>query len=196
MRLGSDPRPSKGILRSMRAFGPNLFPAAQTSAESRGWRDLRRDYMEETCFYASPIGKPGSEPRRHADLFLESLVRPAMKEVDPSLKVIRADELAASSITASIMDHVAHARLLIADLSFHNPNVLYEVGRRHAHRMPFVLITRTNDSIPSNLTDSRVVLVNMDTVPTFVAEMEARRAEIAEHARWALSPEGEEYFRR
>jgi hypothetical protein len=128
-------------------------------------------------------------------MFQQSLVEPAIQELDPDMTVIRADELPSSSISASVVEHVVQSRLMIADLSFHNPNVLYEVGLRHANRMPFVLISRNEDSIPSNLRDSRVVRVNTAKVPTFVSEMDTRQLEITEYARWALSPEGESYFR-
>lgn len=163
------------------------------SSESGGWRD---EYWHRTCFYSSPIGHPQSEERLHADMFQESLVEPAIDTLDPGMGVIRADELPSSSITASVIEHVVKSRLMVADLSFHNPNVLYEVGLRYANRKPFVLISRTDDPIPSNLGDSRVVKVNTGKVAAFVSEMDTRRGEISEFARWALSPEGEDHFRR
>jgi len=110
------------------------------------------------------------------------------------MRVVRADELPTSSITASVVEYVRQSRLVIADLSYHNPNVLYEVGLRHARGKPFVLLTRSEDPVPSNLRDARVVHVNMDKVPTFVSEMGARQEQILEYARWALSPEGEDFF--
>lgn len=170
------------------------FRGPKSSSEPRKLTDLRQAYWERTCFYASPINDPGSEQREHADLLLESLVKPAIQAVDPDMSVVRADELPTTSITASVVEYVQKSRLVIADLSFHNPNVFYEIGQRDARGKPFVLISRAVDPIPSNLRDSRVIQVNMEKVPAFVSEMEMRQEQISEYARWALSPEGEDYF--
>ena len=43
------------------------------------------------CFYISPIGDEGSEQRKHADLFLGSIVEPALEEF--GLRVVRADKI-------------------------------------------------------------------------------------------------------
>jgi len=102
------------------------------------------------------------------------------------MAVVRSDELPSSLVTASVIEHVVHSRLVIADLSFHNPNVLYEVGVRDASSKPFVLVSRAADPIPSNLGHFRVVQVSTDKVPTFVSEMATRREQITNYARWAL----------
>lgn len=57
---------------------------------------------EATCFYISPIGEDGSEHRIHADLFLGSVVEPALEEFQ--LKVVRADKIGKPGmITAQIL---------------------------------------------------------------------------------------------
>src|SRR5919201_1477863 len=77
------------------------------------------------CFYVTPIGDIDSETRKHSDLILASLVEPALVEI--GLTVVRADRIAKPGvITKQIIEHVAKTRLVIADLSFHNPNVSYE----------------------------------------------------------------------
>jgi len=45
----------------------------------------------KVCFYIAPIGEPDSEQRKHSDLFLSSIVEPALEEFN--LQVIRADEI-------------------------------------------------------------------------------------------------------
>lgn len=190
------PRRRNNLLRAVPFGRPpvSAVEGGQGPSAPDGYGD-RDAYWRRSCFYSSPIGGPRSDEREHADMFQESLVEPAIEALDPSMEVIRADELPSSSITASVIEHVVNSRLLIADLSFHNPNVLYEVGLRHARRKPFVLISRALDPIPSNLRDARVVRMHTDSVSRFVTEMDTRRVEIAEYARWAISPEGEDYFR-
>src|SRR5947199_40675 len=81
--------------------------------------------------YRPRIGPAGSEMRKHSDLILVSLVEPALAEI--GLTVIRADGIEKPGvITQQVIEHVAKARLVIADLSFHNPNVFYELSLRHA----------------------------------------------------------------
>jgi hypothetical protein len=154
--------------------------------------DLSEATWERSCFYASPIGEPESEERKHSDLLLESLVRPAVEALDQKMGVIRSDRLSSSPITASVIEHVFRSGLMIADLSFHNPSVLYEVGLRHASGKPCVLISRTEDQIPANLRDVRLVKVNTSELWEFWSNIEIRRTEIVDFSHWALSSEGQD----
>jgi predicted ATPase len=101
--------------------------------------------------------------------------------------VIRSDRLSSSPITASVLEHVFRSGLMVADLSFHNPSVLYEVGLRHASGRPCVLISREEDPIPANLRDVRLVKVNTSALWEFWSGIESRRTEIVDYSHWALS---------
>jgi hypothetical protein len=159
--------------------------AAPPCLERSGFRPWDR-----ACFYSSTIRGPDTEQRRHADAFLKLFVEPAVEALDPKMHVIRADGLSSSPITAEVYKHVVCSRLMIADLSYHNPNVLEEIGVRIAISKPLVLISRDQDPIPFNLRDERVVLVNTSEFWRIPAEIEERQREITEFSRWALSPEG------
>ena len=100
----------------------------------------------KTCFVITPIGEEGSNERRHADLFLGSLIEPALSEF--GLEIIRADKIgAAGMITSQILEYVMRARLAIVDLSYHNPNAFYEMAIRHACKMPVIQISRKSDRL-------------------------------------------------
>ncbi len=72
---------------------------------------------DSICFYITPIGNEDSEQRKHSDLFLSSLVEPAVSEL--KLRVVRADKIGQQGlITTQIMEHVRQSRLVIIDLSF------------------------------------------------------------------------------
>jgi len=61
------------------------------------------------CFYISPIGDDDSEHRKHADLFLGSIVEPALEEF--KLKVVRADKIGkAGMITAQVVEYILKSR--------------------------------------------------------------------------------------
>lgn len=113
-------------------------------------QSVRNHDWDSICFYISPIGDDGSEHRLHADLFLGSLVEPGLEEF--GLKVVRADKIGKPGmITSQIVEYIIRSKLVIADLSYHNPNVFYELSLRHACRLPTVQIIRKCDKIPFDL---------------------------------------------
>jgi hypothetical protein len=91
---------------------------------------------------ATPIGDEGTEERKHADVFLGHVVEPAIEALGLTLEVIRPDHIDKPGlITTQVIEHVLGARLVVADLSFHNPNVFYELALRHATGRPTVHIS-------------------------------------------------------
>ncbi len=169
------------------ALSGRLWPRAIEDPEPA----READAAWNVCFYSSPIDDPGTDVRQHADAFLNALVEPAVDQLEGTMEVVRADRLPSSPVTGSVFEHVVRSRLLIADLSYHNPNVLHEVGIRHAFGKPCVLISRSEDKIPANLREVRTVLVKTEKFSDFNLELETRRREITEYARWALSADGE-----
>jgi hypothetical protein len=144
--------------------------------------------FESTCFYIAPIGEDGSEPRRHSDLFLGSIVEPALEQFQ--LNVMRADAIDTPGIiTRQIIDYIMRSRLVIADLSFHNPNVFYELALRHAVKLPIVQIIRTGDRIPFDINHMRTIQIDTSDIYSLVPRIDSYRAEIANQVRRALEPE-------
>lgn len=142
--------------------------------------------FEQTCFYITPIGSEESEGRKHADLFMGSLVEPALKEF--GLQVVRADLIGdAGMITRQIIDYIVHSKLVIADLSFHNPNVFYELALRHAVRKPIVQISRAADPLPFDIGQVRTVVVDTTDIYTLVPQLETLRAQISAQVRATLA---------
>jgi hypothetical protein len=138
------------------------------------------------CFYISPIGDEGTEIRKHADLFLGSLVEPALK--DFGLEVVRADRIGEPGmITSQVIEHIMRARLVIVDMSYHNPNVFYEMALRHACKLPIVQITRKQDKLPFDINQMRTVVIDTTDIYTLVPKLETLRSEIATYVRTAIS---------
>jgi hypothetical protein len=141
--------------------------------------------LTKTCFYVTPIGTDDSEERRHADLFLGSIIEPALGEF--GLEVIRADKIAKPGmITAQVIDHLLRAKLVVADLSFLNPNVFYELSLRHACRLPTVQIIRADFRIPFDLEQFRTIKIDCTSYYTLVPQLESYKAEIAAQVRRVL----------
>jgi hypothetical protein len=162
-----------------RGGGPPDFAGGEGRFDEPIW--------DRICFYSSPFGEPKTEKREHSDGLLKAVIEPAIAAVDSRLQVVRADQLPSSSITGGLYKYVECARLVIADLSFHNPNVLHEIGVRHGKNLPCVLVSRQEDPIPSNLRDLRIAQLNTSRVWDFDAEVARMQGEITEQVRWALS---------
>jgi hypothetical protein len=162
--------------------------AASTSSPARPVSPLmtaEQARFETVCFYVTPIGEDGSEHRKHSDLFLSSIVEPALEQFQ--LKVIRADTIEKpGTITRQIIEYLIKSRLVIADLSFHNPNVFYELAIRHAARLPVVQIIRAADRIPFDLSQSRTIKIDTTDIYSLVPRLEVYKSEIASQVRRAL----------
>jgi hypothetical protein len=140
---------------------------------------------EAVCFYITPIGADESEQRKHADFFMEYVITPALKEFD--LKLVRADQIGKPGmIGKQVLEHILHARLVIADLSFHNPNVFYELCLRHATRLPTVQIIRASESIPFDIDQYRTVKIDTKDLYSFLPKLQTYTSEIANQVRMAL----------
>ena len=137
------------------------------------------------CFYISPIGEEGSEQRKHSDFFLHQVIEPAIEGFD--LKIVRADDIGKPGmITAQIIEHLVKAKLAIADLSFHNPNVFYEFSLRHVCRLPTVQIIRKKDKIPFDLDQFRTIKINTDEIYELHLKLDEYKSEIANQVRKVL----------
>lgn len=155
-------------------------PSDRPIATSSTFTDFR-----STCFYITPIGAEGSLQRKHSDLFLGTLVEPALEKFD--LKVVRADAIEKPGlITKQVIEYLLKARLVVADLSFHNPNVFYELAIRHAARLPTVQLIRKDDPIPFDVNQNRTIQIDDTDIYSLIPLIETYRSQIANQARRAL----------
>ncbi|MBP5100891.1 hypothetical protein, partial [Pseudomonas protegens] len=170
---------------SMSAVAASQPAYSEKSTASSGLMTSESAQFESICFYVTPIGEDGSEQRKHADLFLGSIIEPALDNL--GLKVVRADTIEKpGTITRQIIEYLLKARLVIVDLSFHNPNVFYELAIRHAARLPVVQVIRASDRIPFDLSQIRTIKIDTSDIYTLVPRLEIYKAEIASQVRRAL----------
>jgi hypothetical protein len=99
----------------------------------------------KTCFVIMPIGNQqyGGKEITQADLRkkYDDLIAEAIRKADPTIQVTRADDVALpGSITTDILTRLMHSTLAIADITYPNPNVFYELGIRHAINTRTILI--------------------------------------------------------
>lgn len=142
-------------------------------------------HFATTAFYVSPIGSDGSDTRKHADLFASSIVEPALAQ--SKLRLVRADQIEHPGIiTRQILEYIIHARLVIADLSFHNPNVFYELAIRHIMKKPTVQIMRRRDTVPFDINQSRTIMIDDTDIYSLVPQIPVYVSSIAAQVRQAL----------
>jgi hypothetical protein len=147
--------------------------------------EVSADPWSSICFYITPIGAEDTEQRIHSDLFLGSIVEPALEEF--GLKVVRGDRIEeAGMITRQEIHYVMRSRLVVADLSFHNPNVFYELALRHVSGLPTVQIIRASEQVPFDVGQMRTVRIDTSSIYTLVPQLEVYRTEITNQVRRAL----------
>lgn len=144
-----------------------------------------RAHFETTCFYITPIGAPESDQRKHSDLFLGSFIEPALQSF--GLSVVRADGIDKPGvITKQIIEYIVRSRLVIVDLSYHNPNVFYELAIRHMMRLPIVQIIRKADPIPFDINQMRTIVIDTTDIFSLVPRIATYQTEISSQVRRAL----------
>jgi hypothetical protein len=138
---------------------------------------------------AFDAGSDDSEERKHSDMFLSSLIEPALSGF--GLEVVRADKISQPGlITSQVIEHVLRSKLVIVDLSFHNPNVFYEMALRHATKLPVVQICRRKDRLPFDVNQVRTISLDTTDIYTLIPKLETYRSEIASQVRAALDGQG------
>jgi hypothetical protein len=124
--------------------------------------DTRIQTSKKTCFVICPIGDDGSNERKWSDDLLECIISPVVEKMG-YLPPIRADKISESGIiTRQIVDLLIDSDLVIADLSYRNPNVCYELAVRHVAKKPFIHMIRTGHKIPFDTASNRAILVDLD----------------------------------
>jgi hypothetical protein len=116
---------------------------------------------ENNCFIICPIGEENTEARMRSDKVLKHIISPAAKEHD--LLPVRSDQIAVPGmITTHIIRQIINAKMVVADLTDHNPNVFYELALRHAFRKPVIQIIEEGQKIPFDVYGTRVIKYTLD----------------------------------
>lgn len=104
---------------------------------------------QKTCFVIMAISDQSNNGKVVSSIELKTkyndLIKEALTKFDPSMEIVRADEVAMpGSITSDIIGRIIHSDIVIADISYPNPNVYYELALRHATRAGTIIIKDAN----------------------------------------------------
>jgi hypothetical protein len=121
------------------------------------------DAEKKRCFIITPIGGDQSDERRHANMVFEIALKPILEREGFSLE--RADlSTEPGQITAAIFSALNEADLCVADLTFLNANVMYELGVRHALQKPVIQIAEKNTRLPFDAANQRTLFFDTGDV--------------------------------
>lgn len=175
--LGSKPAPASVAAPMAAAPSTDGTPAAADGTTV--------DY-DKVCFIVSTIKDANTPERTHADAILNQYIEKSL--VDTGLKAVRADKIGEPGmISRQIIEYVIKSKLVVVDLSFHNPNVFYELALRHVTGKPTVQVTRASDKLPFDVGNARTIPIDTSDGYTMVREIDTIRSQIATAIRSALA---------
>jgi hypothetical protein len=157
-----------------------------SAGDSQATSDPAVTDYDRICFVLSTIKDTGSDERKHADMVLSQYVERALEGT--GLRPVRADKIGdPGMISKQIIEHIVHSKLVLADLSFHNPNVFYELALRHVTGKPTVHLIQDSDRIPFDIGNFRTIKIDTNDKYKMVSELDTLRAEISTAIRQALA---------
>lgn len=122
--------------------------------------------MQECIFFITPFGDLTSETRKNAEKVREYIIAPALQRSNRrGLQCRHADELGVARSNREQMFHyLERSPICIADVSQPNCNVYFEVGYRHALKLPLILLAAEGTVLQHNVNDITVLKYRFDNV--------------------------------
>lgn len=145
--------------------------------------------QKPTCFVIAPIGANDTDIRKRSDKVLKHIFKKALAE---KFEVTRGDEIdEPGMITSQVLRAVQECDLVVADLTGHNPNVLYELAVRHAVEKPVIHVIEAKLSkIPFDIAGFRTIdfdLTDPDSIESAVEQLR-KQADQAMSGKWGETP--------
>jgi len=121
--------------------------------------------IKNDCFIITPIGAEGSLIRREIDGVIDSVIVPVLCELNFN-PVVAHRIYTPGSINNQVIQHIINDKLVIANLTELNPNVMYELAVRHATKKPVVHICREGTDLPFDIRTERTLFYTNDMLGT------------------------------
>jgi hypothetical protein len=112
---------------------------------------------DDTCFVMMPFANPVGG-------YYDSIYKPAIEKAKLKADRADADLYGTGKIIDQIWNGITSARILLAELTNRNANVLYELGLAHALHKPVIIVcSKANeDDVPFDLRHVRVIYYDKD----------------------------------
>lgn len=118
---------------------------------------------KKTCFVVMAIGDQTHNGVQVSSSDLKNkytdLIKESIESIDENIEVTRADEVStAGSISSDIFKRLILSDYVVADLTYPNPNVFYELGLRHVIRNKTILIKeKGSNNSPFDISSLRYI---------------------------------------
>jgi hypothetical protein len=130
--------------------GSSAIPDEQLKKVSKGVAVQAGD----SCFVMMPFALPIGG-------YYTSIYEPPIKKAGIAPVRADADMFGTGKIIDQIWSGINNARVLVAELTGRNPNVLYELGLAHALKKPVVLVSSNEGDVPFDVRHVRVIYYEM-----------------------------------
>jgi hypothetical protein len=114
----------------------------------------------KTAFVICPLDHPNSSTRSRADWLLHVVLGPALDELGYRVRRVAFDPVV-KPITEEVAERLYKSELVIADITGSNPNVMYELGRRHAWGAAALVVSHASTDpheTPFDIKDFPIIL--------------------------------------
>lgn len=115
---------------------------------------------KDKCFIITPIGDDTDPIRRHIEGIIDAALRPALEDKYDLVVAHRISE--PGSITKQIITEIYSAKLVVANLTNRNPNVMYELALRHSLGKSVIMIAEKGTPLPSDIVMERTIFYQND----------------------------------
>lgn len=113
-------------------------------------RKKRPKHKKKQCLVLSVISKKGTEKWKHGMAVLKNIVRPALSSL--GYDVYRIDEVCRGSrINDKLIRKLREADLVVADVTYENGNVYWELGVRRAWNLPAIQMAKEGTTLPFDI---------------------------------------------
>ncbi len=146
-----------------------------TKSEKR--KSPSKTKAERKCFVIMPFSPTKS--CKDWDNVYDNFISPAVNGARRGYKCERS-KIRGGAFISDILTNLNASRVVLADLTDMNPNVLYELGVRHTLKNRTILISQSLDYLPSDLTAYGVILYEptIDGLPDFKIAIRDRLKDI------------------
>jgi hypothetical protein len=114
------------------------------------------------CFLIAPDDANNADVRRHSETLFKYVVRPALLDTDYALRRMEGEQHGAGTQQTAV-DAILDDDLIIAVLSFRNPDVFYQVALAQAAARPLILMIEEGQAFPFDPRGAKVVSYSLDT---------------------------------
>ncbi len=128
---------------------------------------MEQPIKSRVCFVIMKFGEKNTDDYLRQQSIYEDIIKPAVEEAGLGYLQRADDIMKPGSVVKDIVQYLANADVVIADLTHQNPNVFYELGVRHALRGRVIMLTQSTEDIPFDLRNYRVVQYTPDSPAGF-----------------------------